>query len=307
LQRQNVSSIDQTIVRKKSPVMGIRVYRPYTPGSRQKSVSDFAEITRSEPEKSLTVWIHRAKGRNNRGVITCRHRGGGHKRLYRTIDFRRDKHNIPAKVAEIEYDPNRNARIALLQYQDGEKRYILHPDGLKVGDPVIAGPESPLEVGNALPLSNLPLGTEVHNVELTPGRGGQVVRSAGAKAQIQAKEGKFVTLKLPSGEMRMFRKECYATIGQVGNIDARNIKIGKAGRNRWKGRRPQVRGSVMNPVDHPHGGGEGRAPIGRSGPVTPWGKPALGAKTRKKKKLSNSLIVRRRRSSSKRRRGGRNN
>jgi large subunit ribosomal protein L2 len=306
LHRPKASSIDQTIVRKKSPVMGIREYRPYTPGSRQKSVSDFAEITRSEPEKSLTVWIHRAQGRNNRGVITCRHRGGGHKRLYRIIDFRRDKRNIPAKVAEIEYDPNRNARIALLQYQDGEKRYILHPQGLKVGDPVIAGTEAPLEVGNALPLSNLPLGTEVHNVELTPGRGGQVVRSAGAKAQIQAKEGKFVTLKLPSGEMRMFRKECYATIGQVGNIDARNIKIGKAGRNRWKGRRPQVRGSVMNPVDHPHGGGEGRAPIGRSGPVTPWGKPALGAKTRKKKKLSNSLIVRRRRSSSKRRRGGRN-
>jgi large subunit ribosomal protein L2 len=222
------------------------------------------------------------------------------------IDFRRDKHNIPAKVAEIEYDPNRNARIALLQYQDGEKRYILHPEGLKVGDQVIAGPEAPLEIGNALPLSNLPLGTSVHNVELTPGRGGQMVRSAGASAQIQAKEGKFVTLKLPSGEMRMFRKECYATIGQVGNSDARNIKIGKAGRNRWKGRRPQVRGSVMNPVDHPHGGGEGRAPIGRSGPMTPWGKPALGAKTRKKKKLSNSLIVRRRRSSSKRRRGGRN-
>lgn len=286
--------------------MGIRFYRPYTPSTRQKSVSDFAEITRSEPEKSLTVWIHRAKGRNNRGVITCRHRGGGHKRLYRTIDFRRDKHNIPAKVAEIEYDPNRNARIALLQYQDGEKRYILHPEGLKVGDPVIAGPEAPLEIGNALPLSNLPLGTEVHNVELSPGKGGQIVRSAGAKAQIQAKEGKMVTLKLPSGEMRMFRKECYATIGQVGNSDARNIKVGKAGRNRWKGRRPQVRGSVMNPVDHPHGGGEGRAPIGRSGPVTPWGKPALGAKTRKKKKLSNSLIVRRRRSSSKRRRGGRN-
>lgn len=286
--------------------MGIRFYRPYTPGSRQKSVSDFAEITRSEPEKSLTVWIHRSKGRNNRGVITCRHRGGGHKRLYRMIDFRRDKHNIPAKVTEIEYDPNRNARIALLQYQDGEKRYILHPEGLNVGSEVIAGPESPLEVGNALPLSNLPLGTDVHNVELTPGRGGQMVRSAGAKAQIQAKEGQFVTLKLPSGEMRMFRKDCYATIGQVGNIDSRNIKVGKAGRTRWKGRRPQVRGSVMNPVDHPHGGGEGRAPIGRSGPVTPWGKPALGAKTRKKKKLSNSLIVRRRRSSSKRRRGGRN-
>jgi large subunit ribosomal protein L2 len=286
--------------------MGIRFYRPYTPGSRQKSVSDFAEITRSEPEKSLTVWIHRSKGRNNRGVITCRHRGGGHKRLYRMIDFRRDKHNIPAKVAEIEYDPNRNARIALLQYQDGEKRYILHPEGLKVGSQVIAGPEAPLEIGNALPLSSIPLGTSVHNVELTPGRGGQMVRSAGASAQIQAKEGKFVTLKLPSGEMRMFRKDCYATIGQVGNSDARNIKVGKAGRNRWKGRRPQVRGSVMNPVDHPHGGGEGRAPIGRSGPVTPWGKPALGAKTRKKKKLSNSLIVRRRRSSSKRRRGGRN-
>lgn len=286
--------------------MGIRFYRPYTPGSRQKSGSDFAEITRNEPEKSLTVWIHRAKGRNNRGIITCRHRGGGHKRLYRMIDFRRDKHNIPAQVVEIEYDPNRNARIALLQYQDGEKRYILHPEGLKVGTEVIAGPESPLEVGNALPLSNIPLGTSVHNVELIPGRGGQMVRSAGASAQIQAKEGQFVTLKLPSGEMRLFRKDCYATIGQVGNSDARNIKIGKAGRNRWKGRRPQVRGSVMNPVDHPHGGGEGRAPIGRSGPVTPWGKPALGAKTRKKKKLSNSLIVRRRRSSSKRRRGGRN-
>lgn len=286
--------------------MGIRFYRPYTPGSRQKSVSDFSEITRSEPEKSLTVWIHRSKGRNNRGIITCRHRGGGHKRLYRMIDFLRDKQNIPAKVTEIEYDPNRNARIALLQYQDGEKRYILHPEGLKVGSQVISGPDSPLEIGNALPLSNIPLGTSVHNVELSPGRGGQIVRSAGASAQIKAKDGQFVTLELPSGEVRKFRKDCYATIGQVGNIDARNIKIGKAGRNRWKGRRPQVRGSVMNPVDHPHGGGEGRAPIGRSGPVTPWGKPALGAKTRKKKKLSNSLIVRRRRSSSKRRRGGRN-
>lgn len=285
--------------------MGIRFYRPYTPGSRQKSVSDFAEITRSEPEKSLTVWIHRAQGRNNRGVITCRHRGGGHKRLYRIIDFRRDKHNIPAKVVEIEYDPNRNARIALLHYEDGEKRYILHPEGLKVGTVIIAGPNAPLENGNALPLSNIPLGTEVHNVELTPGRGGQMVRSAGAGAEIKAKEGEFVTLQLPSGEVRKFRKDCYATIGKVGNIDARNIKIGKAGRNRWLGRRPQVRGSVMNPVDHPHGGGEGRAPIGRSGPVTPWGKPALGAKTRKKNKLSNSLIVRRRRSSSKRRRGGR--
>lgn len=286
--------------------MGIRSYRPYTPGTRQRTVADFSEITRSEPEKSLTRNKHRRKGRNNVGLITCRHRGGGHKRLYRQIDFRRDKHNIPAKVAAIEYDPNRNARIALLHYKDGEKRYILHPEGLTVGTEIIAGEEAAIEVGNAMPLSKMPLGTSVHNVELVPGKGGQIVRAAGASAQLMAKEGKMVTIKLPSGEVRMVRKECYATIGQVGNSDARNIKIGKAGRKRWKGRRPEVRGSVMNPVDHPHGGGEGRAPIGRSGPVTPWGKPALGAKTRKKK-LSDSLIIRRRRSSSKRRRGGRNN
>ncbi|NER37886.1 MAG: 50S ribosomal protein L2 [Oscillatoria sp. SIO1A7] len=286
--------------------MGIRSYRPYTPGTRQRTVADFSEITRSEPEKSLTRNKHRRKGRNNVGLITCRHRGGGHKRLYRQIDFRRDKHNIPAKVAAIEYDPNRNARIALLHYKDGEKRYILHPEGLTVGTEIIAGQEAAIEVGNAMPLSKMPLGTSVHNVELVPGKGGQIVRAAGASAQLMAKEGKMVTIKLPSGEVRMVRKECYATIGQVGNSDARNIKIGKAGRKRWKGRRPEVRGSVMNPVDHPHGGGEGRAPIGRSGPVTPWGKPALGAKTRKKK-LSDSLIIRRRRSSSKRRRGGRNN
>lgn len=285
--------------------MGIRSYRPYTPGTRQYSVSDFDEITRDHPEKSLTKHKHRKKGRNNRGVITCRHRGGGHKRLYRVIDFRRDKHNIPAKVAEIEYDPNRNARIALLHYQDGEKRYILHPVGLKVGTYIVSGPDSPIEVGNALPLEKMPLGTVVHNVELTPGRGAQIVRSAGAGAQVQAKEGDFVTLKLPSGEVRMFRRECYATIGQVGNTDARNISMGKAGRKRRLGRRPEVRGSVMNPVDHPHGGGEGRAPIGRSGPVTPWGKPALGGKTRKKKKLSDKLIVRRRRKASKRGKGGR--
>lgn len=285
--------------------MGIRTYRPYTPSTRQHSVSDFAEITRDEPEKSLTTSVHRKKGRNNRGIITCRHRGGGHKRLYRIIDFRRDKRNISAKVAEIEYDPNRNARIALLHYQDGEKRYILHPVGLQVGSFVISGPDAPIEVGNALPLGSMPLGTSVHNVELIPGRGGQMVRSAGASAQVQAKEGDFVTLKLPSGEVRMFRRECYATVGQVGNVDARNISFGKAGRTRWKGRRPQVRGSVMNPVDHPHGGGEGRAPIGRSGPVTPWGKPALGGKTRKKKKHSDALIVRRRRKSSKRGKGGR--
>ncbi len=286
--------------------MGIRSYRPYTPGTRERTVSEFSEITRSEPEKSLTRSVHRPKGRNNRGVITCRHRGGGHKRLYRVIDFYRNKHNVPAKVASVEYDPNRNARIALLHYQDGEKRYILHPANLAVGSTVISGPDSPLEVGNALPLFKIPLGTVVHNVELLPGKGGQIVRAAGASAQLVAKEGNYVTLKLPSSEVRMLRRECYATIGQVGNADARNVSLGKAGRKRWLGRRPEVRGSVMNPVDHPHGGGEGRAPIGRSGPVTPWGKPALGYKTRKKNKASDSLIVRRRRRSSKRGRGGRN-
>ncbi len=285
--------------------MGIRIYRPYTPGTRQHSVTDFAEITRTEPEKSLTRHRHRPKGRNNRGVITCRHRGGGHKRLYRVVDFRRDKHSVPAKVAAVEYDPNRNARLALLYYRDGEKRYILHPAGLAVGTEVVAGPDSPIEVGNALPLGNIPTGTIVHNVELTPGRGGQIVRAAGGAAQVQAKEGQYVLVKLPSGEVRRIRRECYATIGQVGNTDARNTSLGKAGRKRWLGRRPEVRGSVMNPVDHPHGGGEGRAPIGRSGPVTPWGKPALGAKTRKRKKASNALIVRRRRRASKRGRGGR--
>lgn len=286
--------------------MGIRSYRPYTPGTRERTVSEFSEITRSEPEKSLTRSVHRAKGRNNRGVITCRHRGGGHKRLYRVIDFYRNKHNVPAKVASIEYDPNRNARISLLHYQDGEKRYILHPSGLSVGATIISGPDAPLEVGNALPLHRIPLGTVVHNVELVPGKGGQIVRAAGAAAQVVAKEGDYVTLKLPSTEVRMVRRECYATIGQVGNADVRNISLGKAGRKRWQGRRPEVRGSVMNPVDHPHGGGEGRAPIGRSGPVTPWGKPALGYKTRKKNKDSDKYVVRRRRRVSKRGRGGRN-
>ena len=285
--------------------MGIRSYRPYTPSTRQHTVSDFAEITRSEPEKSLTANKHTKQGRNNRGVITCRHRGGGHKRLYRTVDFRRDKLNIPGTVQAIEYDPNRNARIALVFYKDGEKRYILHPVGLKVGTVIISGPNSPIEIGNALPLSNIPLGTNIHNIELVPGKGGQIVRCAGATAQLMAKEGDYVTLKLPSGEQRKIRAVCYATIGQVGNVEARNISIGKAGRTRWKGRRPTVRGSVMNPVDHPHGGGEGRAPIGRSGPVTPWGKPALGAKTRRKNKRSDSLIVRRRRKASKRGKGGR--
>lgn len=285
--------------------MGTRSYRPYTPSTRQAVVSDFNEITRSEPERSLVKSVHRAKGRNNRGVITSRHQGGGHKRLYRIVDFRRDKHNIPAKVAAVEYDPNRNARIALLHYQDGEKRYILHPNGLAIGTIIRSGPDAPIEDGNALPLGNIPLGTQVHNVELTAGRGGQIVRAAGASAQVVAKEGNYVSLRLPSGEVRMIRRECYATIGQVGNIDARNLSSGKAGRTRWKGRRPHVRGSVMNPVDHPHGGGEGRAPIGRSGPVTPWGKPTLGAKTRKPNKPSSKLIVRRRRKASKRGRGGR--
>ena len=274
--------------------MGIRTYRPYTPGTRQASVSDFAEITKSEPEKSLTSYKHNKKGRNNRGVITSRHRGGGHKRLYREIDFHRNKRDILAKVAAIEYDPNRNARIALLFYQDGEKRYILAPGGLEVGTMIIAGDDAPFEIGNALPLSKIPLGTDVHNIELVAGKGGQMARSAGASAQVVAKEGDYVTLKLPSKEVRMVRKECYATIGKVGNADNRNIKLGKAGRTRHLGKRPHVRGSVMNPVDHPHGGGEGSAPIGRSGPVTPWGKPTLGAKTRNKKKRSSGLIVRRR-------------
>ena len=275
--------------------MGIRTYRPYTPGTRQASVSDFSEITKSKPEKSLTKYKHNKKGRNNRGVITSRHRGGGHKRLYRIIDFKRNKYDIPATVTSIEYDPNRNARIALLIYEDGEKRYILAPAGIQVGTEVISGENSPFEIGNALPLYKIPLGTEVHNVELIAGKGGQMVRAAGAAAQVVAKEGNYVTLRLPSKEVRMVRKECYATIGRVGNIEARNIKLGKAGRSRHRGRRPHVRGSVMNPVDHPHGGGEGRAPVGRSGPMTPWGKPALGAKTRNKKKASSRLIVRRRR------------
>ncbi|MFQ4137224.1 50S ribosomal protein L2 [Nodosilinea sp. PGN35] len=286
--------------------MGIRSYRPYTPGTRERTVSEFAEITRSEPEKSLTHSTHRPKGRNNRGVITCRHRGGGHKRLYRVIDFHRNKLGVPAKVASIEYDPNRNARISLLHYADGEKRYILCPSGLTVGSTVVSGPDAPLEVGNALPLYKIPLGTTVHNVEMQVGKGGQMVRSAGTGAQVVAKEGDYVTLKLPSTEVRMVRRECYATIGQVGNADVRNVSLGKAGRKRWLGRRPEVRGSVMNPVDHPHGGGEGRAPIGRSGPVTPWGKPALGYKTRKKNKDSDKYVVRRRRRVSKRGRGGRN-
>lgn len=274
--------------------MGIRSFRPLTPGTRQSTVADFSEITRSKPEKSLTKYVHRVKGRNNRGVITSRRRGGGHKRLYRIIDFHRSKRDIPAVVDSIEYDPNRSARIALLKYEDGEKRYILCPAGLQVGQTVLASAEAPFEDGNAMPLAKVPLGSEVHNIELIAGHGGQIVRAAGTAAQVIAREKGYVTLRLPSKEVRMVRQECYATLGRVGNIEHRNIKLGKAGRSRHRGRRPQVRGSVMNPCDHPHGGGEGRAPIGRSGPVTPWGKPALGAKTRKKRKPSNALIVRRR-------------
>lgn len=275
--------------------MGIRFLQAYTPGTRNRSVSDFSELSNeSKPEKSLTLSLHRPKGRNNRGVITCRHRGGGHKRLYRQIDFRRDKIGVLAKVLKIEYDPNRNARIALLSYEDGEKRYIIHPRGLNIGDIIQSDLNAPILIGNSLPLRNIPLGAEVHNVEFQPGSGGQLARSAGAMVEILAKEGNFVTIRLPSKEIRLVSKNCWATIGQVGNIEAYNLTIGKAGRTRWLGKRPTVRGSVMNPVDHPHGGGEGRAPIGRSRPVTPWGKPALGQLTRKPKKYSNNLIVRKR-------------
>jgi large subunit ribosomal protein L2 len=274
--------------------MGIRIYRVYTPGTRNRSVSEFKEISQTKPEKSLISWINRSKGRNNRGVITNRHRGGGHKRLYRHIDFKNTKIGIPAKVATIEYDPNRNARIALVYYQDGEKKYILYPKGLKIGDTILSDIEAPITIGNALPLSKMPLGTEVHNIELNPGSGGQLVRAAGAVAQVIAKEGKYVTVRLPSSEVRLVSKDCWARVGQVGNIDISNLTLGKAGRNRWLGRRPTVRGVVMNPVDHPHGGGEGRAPIGRSRPVTPWGRPALGQRTRKSKKYSNPFILKRR-------------
>jgi large subunit ribosomal protein L2 len=274
--------------------MGIHFLNPCTPGTRKRSVSDFSEITKSKPEKSLTHFIHRAKGRNHRGIITCRHRGGGHKRLYREIDFRRDKIGMAAKVISIEYDPNRNARIAMLRYEDGEKRYILHPRTLNIGEIVISDLNAPISVGNALPLRNIPLGAGIHNVEFQPGSGGQLARSAGALVEILAKEGNFVTIRLPSKEIRLISKNCWATVGQVGNVEAYNITLGKAGRMRWLGIRPTVRGSVMNPVDHPHGGGEGRAPIGRSRPVTPWGKPALGKITRKPKKYSNIFIIRKR-------------
>ncbi|HHT72871.1 MAG TPA: 50S ribosomal protein L2 [Firmicutes bacterium] len=273
--------------------MAVKKYKPTTPGRRSMTVSTFEEITKKEPEKSLVVSLTSSGGRNAQGRITTRHRGGGHKRKYRIIDFKRNKDGVPAKVAAIEYDPNRTARIALLHYLDGEKRYILAPVGLSVGDMVESGPQADIKPGNALPLENIPVGTIVHNIELQPGKGGQLVRSAGGSAQLMGKSGNYATLRLPSGEFRMVLLRCRATVGQVGNVEHENIVIGKAGRSRYLGKRPHVRGVAMNPVDHPHGGGEGRAPVGMPGPVTPWGKPALGRRTRKKK-LSDRLIVRRR-------------
>ncbi|MCC8028356.1 MAG: 50S ribosomal protein L2 [Lachnospiraceae bacterium] len=274
--------------------MGIKTYNPYTPSRRQMTGSDFSEITKKTPEKSLVVSMPKHAGRNNQGKITVRHHGGGAKKKYRIIDFKRNKDGIPAKVIGIEYDPNRTANIALICYADGQKSYILAPQGLTDGMQVMNGPDAEVRVGNCLPLANIPVGTQVHNVELHPGKGGQMVRAAGMSAQLMAKEGRFATLRLPSGEMRMIPINCRATVGTVGNADHNLINLGKAGRKRHMGIRPTVRGSVMNPNDHPHGGGEGRAPVGRPGPVTPWGKPALGLKTRKKHKQSNKYIVRRR-------------
>ena len=274
--------------------MAIKKYKPTSPGRRGMTVSAFEEITSTTPEKSLLEPIKKTAGRNVNGRITVRHRGGGAKRKYRIIDFKRNKDGIPAKVATIEYDPNRTANIALLYYADGEKRYILAPHGLSVGDTVMSGLGADIKPGNALCIRDIPMGTMIHNIELQPGKGGQLVRSAGNAAQLMAKEGNYAQVRLPSGEVRMVLLSSKATIGQVGNIDQENIKIGKAGRKRHMGIRPTVRGSVMNPVDHPHGGGEGKAPIGRPGPVTPWGKPALGYKTRKKKNASDKYIVRRR-------------
>ena len=274
--------------------MGIKTYTPYTPSRRHMTGSDFKEITTNKPEKSLVVSLKKNSGRNNQGKITVRHQGGGYRTKYRLVDFKRNKDGIPAKVMTIEYDPNRTANIALICYADGQKAYILAPYGLKVGDTLMNGETAEVRLGNCLPLANIPVGSSIHNIELYPGKGGQLVRSAGNSAQLMAKEGKYATLRLPSGEMRMVPIGCRATIGQVGNIDHELINIGKAGRKRHMGIRPTVRGSVMNPNDHPHGGGEGKTGIGRPGPSTPWGKPALGLKTRKKNKKSNKLIVRRR-------------
>ncbi|AYV68861.1 50S ribosomal protein L2 [Niallia circulans] len=272
--------------------MAIKKYKPTSNGRRNMTSSDFSEITTSTPEKSLLAPLHRKGGRNNQGKLTVRHQGGGHKRQYRVIDFKRDKDGIPGRVATIEYDPNRSANIALINYVDGEKRYILAPKNLEVGLEVMSGPEADIKPGNALPLANIPVGTVIHNIELKPGKGGQLVRSAGTSAQVLGKEGKYVLVRLNSGEVRLILATCRASIGQVGNEQHELINIGKAGRNRWLGKRPTVRGSVMNPNDHPHGGGEGRAPIGRKSPMSPWGKPTLGYKTRSKKNKSDKFIVR---------------
>lgn len=273
--------------------MPVKLYKPTSAGRRGMSVSTFEEITRSEPERSLLAPLKQKAGRNNQGRVTVRHQGGGHKQRYRIIDFKRDKFGIPGKVSTVEYDPNRTARIALIIYADGEKRYILAPFSLKVGDTIMSGPNAEIRVGNALPIYRIPLGTQIHNIELQPGKGGQLVRSAGTSAQVLAKEGAYAQIRMPSGEVRMISQECLATIGQVGNLDHSNIVLGKAGRKRWLGVRPGVRGTAMDPNSHPHGGGEGRAPVGMAGPKTPWGKPALGAKTRKNK-LTEKFIVRRR-------------
>ena len=274
--------------------MGIKKYKPTSPGRRNMRVSTFEEITKTEPEKSLLAPVIRTGGRNNYGKITVRHRGGGEKRQYRIIDFKRNKDNIPAKIASIEYDPNRTANIALLNYADGEKRYIISPKGLKVGDTILSGVNVDIKVGNALPLQNIPVGTIIHNIELKAGKGAQMVRSAGNSAQLMAKEGGYAQVRLPSGEVRMVRIECRATIGQVGNIDHENLRVGKAGKTRYKGFRPAVRGSAMNPIDHPHGGGEGKTGIGMPSPLSPWGKPTLGYKTRQKSKKSNKYIIKKR-------------
>lgn len=271
--------------------MPVKSFKPTSPGRREMTVSAFEEITTDKPERSLVENLKQHSGRNNKGRLTVRHRGGGHKRLYRLIDFKRNKDNIPAKVATIEYDPNRSANIALLHYVDGEKRYILAPNGLKVGDTIVSGANADIKVGNSLPLLNIPVGTIIHNIEMKPGKGAQLVRAAGVSAQLMAKEKKYASIRMPSGEVRMVHINCRATIGQVGNLEHENITIGKAGRKRWMGIRPTVRGVVMNPVDHPHGGGEGRSPIGRKNPVTPWGKPAIGGKTRKKKNPNDKFIV----------------
>jgi large subunit ribosomal protein L2 len=273
--------------------MPIKSYKPTSPGRRDMTGSTFEEITKTTPEKSLLKPLKKSAGRNVRGKITVRRRGGGHKRRYRVIDFKREKYGVPARVASIEYDPNRSARIALLVYADGEKRYVIAPVGLMVGDTLASGPEAEIRVGNALPIRRIPLGTQIHNIELQPGRGGQMVRSAGTSAQLMAKEGPYAQVRLPSGEVRMVNQNCLATIGQVGNVDHTNIALGKAGRNRWLGRRPSVRGSAMDPASHPHGGGEGKAPIGMPGPKTPWGKPTLGYRTRRSKR-TDKYIVRRR-------------